>query len=193
MTSQIVHAWPALTTEGFAASRSGLHAFAKLLGAYASACAPECKHWWHVSLKPVIDGFGTGVLHSNGHLFELVLNFHSLTIQLWPHHFDLAMLVLTGRKIPGQNPENEELSDEQLNFGFVPGDGGIREPYFYITLYAHSERLAKVSLPDEAYFHKEGWSGIVMRYDSFRKNLQSETMLLSLWQTAWELASEEIL
>jgi hypothetical protein len=112
-------------------------------------------------------------------------------IQLWSHHFDLAMLVLTGRKIPGQDPANEEYSDEQLNFGFVPGDEGIREPYFFITLYADAERLGEVSLPDEAYFHNEGWSGIVMLYDSFRQNPQAESMLISLWQSAWKLASEE--
>ena len=113
-------------------------------------------------------------------------------IQLWPHEFDLAMLVLTGRKIPGQDAENEEVSDEQLNFGFVPGDEGIREPYFFITLYPNVERLGEVSLLDEAYFHNEGWNGIDMLYDSFRKNPQAESMLMSLWQAAWKVASEEI-
>ena len=268
--------YPELETGNIAETRSGLHAFAKLLGAYTSACAPGRKHWWHISLKPVIDGFSTGALQNSGHLFELILNFHSLKIdlriagedahefpiqgesakslkdklttllsrysitielneekidstcyeidrelasrlgqvygrlaqclarlrsyipvetspiQLWPHHFDLAFLVLTGRKIPGQDANNEEYSDEQLNFGFVPGDEGIGEPYFFITFYAQAERLAKVPLPDEAYFHTEGWSGIVLLYDSFRKNPQAETMLLNLWQSAWQAVQEEI-
>jgi hypothetical protein len=258
-------------------SLAGLHAFAKLLGAYCRAFAARRKHWWHISLKPVVAGFTTGPLQSNGQPFELVLDFHSLSIglriagedghefafqgesarsmngklssalsrhgitveleqakidavvheidreyasglgrvygrlalclarlrsalpvetspiQLWPHHFDLAMLVLTGRKIPGQDPENEEYSDEQLNFGFVPGDEGISEPYFFITLYAQAGRLAGVPLagvplPDEAYFHTEGWSGIVMPYNSFRKNPQADSMLLDLWQSAWKAA-----
>jgi len=247
-----------------------------LLGAYTSTCAPRRKHWWHISLMPVVDGFSTGPLQSSGQVFELIFDFHSLAInlhiageatsvfpiqgesaesmndklttvlsrhsmtieldegkidsacyeidrkfasrlgqvygqlaqclarfrsgipvetspiQLWPHHFDLAMLVLTGRKIPGQDPENEEYSDEQLNFGFVPGDEGIPEPYFFITFYAQADRLTKVPLPDEACFHTEGWSGIVMRYDSFRKNPQAETMLLNLWQSAWQAVQEEI-
>jgi len=268
-------AYPELATEHLEDTRSGLQTFARLIGAYASACAPKRKHWWHISLKPMVDGFSTSVLQNGGQLFELVLNLQSLAIelkiagedshensirgetaasmkdklatvlsrhsilvdldeskidsgryeidpecssrlarvygqlaqclarfrsglavetspiQLWPHHFDLAMLILTGRKIPGQDPENEEYSDEQLNFGFVPGDEGIREPYFFITLYADAERFSKVSLPDEAYFHNEGWSGIVMPYGSFRQNPQAESMLLSLWQSAWKLASEE--
>jgi hypothetical protein len=275
MTVQMNQDYPRLATLDSAETRSGLHAFAKLLGAYTSACAPRRKHWWHISLKPVVDGFSTGPLQTGGQFFELVLDFHSLTIvlrisgeavhefsiqgdsaesmkdklttvlaqhsmtieldggkidaghheidrelasrlgqvygqlaqclarfragipvetspiQLWPHHFDLAMLVLTGTKIPGQDPENEEYSDEQLNFGFVPGDEGIPEPYFFITFYAQAERLAKVPLPDEAYFHTDGWSGIVMLYDSFRKNPQAEAVLLNLWQSAWKAVQEE--
>ena len=273
---QTDHNYPELATLDSADTLTGLHAFAKLLGAYTSACTPRRKHWWHISLRPVVDGFSTDVLQNSGQLFELALNFHSLTInlsitgedahgftiqgesaksmkdklnsvlskhsmtieldegkidssryeidrefasrlgqiygqlaqclarlrscipvetspiQLWPHHFDLAMLVLTGRKIPGQDPANEEYSDEQLNFGFVPGDEGIPEPYFFITFYAQADRLAKVPLPDEAYFHTDGWNGIVMPYESFRRNPQAETMLLNLWQSAWKAVKEEI-
>lgn len=32
-------------------------------------------------------------------------------IQLWPHHFDLAMSWLPGEKVPGQAPENAEHAD----------------------------------------------------------------------------------
>ena len=46
-------------------------------------------------------------------------------VQLWPHHFDLAMLWFSGRLVPGQDPDNEEYADEQMNFGFVPGDDGL--------------------------------------------------------------------
>jgi len=267
----MTQAWPALTDERFAQTRSGLHAFAKLLGAYASALAPRRKHWWHVSLKPVVGGFRTSVLESNGHLFELVLRYTSLDIelniageerqawslqgesahsvrlqldpalarhgiaveldesridparqvidegcaaglgqvygqlaqcfarfrsgltvetspiQLWPHHFDLALLVLPGRKILGQDPINEELSDEQLNFGFVPGDEGISEPYFFITHWAQAGRLADVPLPDEARLHTEGWTGIVLAYQTFRNAPSPETLLLSLWRAASEV------
>ena len=39
-------------------------------------------------------------------------------IMLWPGHFDLAMMWLAGEKIPGQDPNDEEYSDKQMNFGF---------------------------------------------------------------------------
>ena len=267
----MTQAWPALTDERFAQTRDGLHAFAKLLGAYASALAPRRRHWRHISLKPGAGGFRTEVLESNGQLFELVLRFGSLDIelniageerqawslrgesarsvrqqldlalarhgiaveldesridparhaiepgcasglgrvygqlaqcfarlrtglsvetspiQLWPHHFDLALLVLPGRKIPGQDPINEELSDEQLNFGFVPGDEGISEPYFFITHWAQAGQLAEVPLPDEARLHSDGWTGIVLAYQAFRNAPSPETLLLSLWRAASEV------
>jgi len=267
-------AWPALTDQQFPPSRAGLQAFAKLLGAYTSTLAPPRKHWWHISLKPVAGGFRSGVLESNGLLFELALRFDLLEIelviagekrqswslqgesarslrqqldfalaghgiaveleesriatdqhtidpgcasglgqvygqlaecfarfrsylsietspiQLWPHHFDLAMLVLPGRKIPGQDPAAEEHSDEQLNFGFVPGDEGIGEPYFFITHYAQAGRLTEVPLPDEARLHSEGWTGIVLPYDAFRLAPVPETLLLGLWRSAWSVVRQ---
>jgi len=74
--------YPELTTVNSVESRSGLHAFAKLLGIYTRACAPRRKLWWHISLKPVVDGFTTGVLENNRRLFEFGLNFRSLAIDL---------------------------------------------------------------------------------------------------------------
>jgi hypothetical protein len=264
-------AWPALTDERLPQTRDALHAFARLLGAYASALAPGRKHWWHISLKPAAGGFRTGLLAGSGKLFELALTFeppeieliiagekrqtwplqgksarsmrrqldaalarHGIAveleesrigaardaidpgcasrlgqvygqltqcfarfrsilavetspIQLWPHHFDLAMLVLPGRKIPRQDPANEELSDEQLNLGFVPGDEGISAPYFFITHYAQASRLAEVPLPDEARLHTKGWTGILLDYETFRNAPAPETLLMGMWQAAWEV------
>jgi hypothetical protein len=119
--------------------------------------------------------------------FRATLAVETSPIQLWPHHFDLAMLVLPGRKIPGQDPDNEELSDEQLNFGFVPGDEGISEPYFFITHYAQAGRLTEVTLPEEARLHTEGWSGIVLDYETFRNAPEPETLLTDLWKSVWKV------
>jgi len=266
---QMTQIYPALDYKALTETRSGLHQFAMLLGSYNRAFAPRQRHWWHVSLKPTVDGFTTGVLQVGTRQFELVLDFLSLhvellmedvpaqsfalkgesavslqsrlkealslneiqtdvglekledveyridstqsadvawaygrlahcmarfrselaletsPIQLWPHHFDLAMLVLTGKKIDGQDPENEELSDEQLNFGFVAGDQGIQEAYFYITFYPDAERLRSAELPEDARFFDEGWKGIVMRYDAFRNHPRSENMLIELWRSAY--------
>ncbi len=273
MTSDADEDYPTLEIDELAETRSGLHAFARLLGVYTSACAPPRKHWWHSSLQPAVDGFRTGVLRAGGQLFEVVLDFRSLAvglsipgldgqwfpiegesamsikdklapelfrgsvsveldearlshqrhdvdpdcavrlgrvyghlaqcfarvrsgiaaetspIQLWPHHFDLAMLVLSGRKIPGQDPEDEEYSDEQLNMGFVPGDEGIGEPYIFVTHYPYAERLEATRLAPGAYFHTQGWSGIVMPYAAFRENKQPEAALIGMLRSAWTVSN----
>lgn len=85
-------------------------------------------------------------------------------VQLWPHHIDLAMLWFSGRLVPGQEPSNEEYADEQMNFGFTPGDDSIPEPYFYATAYPLPEGLTTTRLPGAAYWHTTGFSGAILPY-----------------------------
>jgi len=85
-------------------------------------------------------------------------------IQIFPHHFDLAMLWLPGEKIPGQDPANEEMSDKQMNFGFAFGDAGIPEPYFYVTAYPLPDALPGLDLPDGTAWQSDGFSGAVLLY-----------------------------
>lgn len=87
-------------------------------------------------------------------------------VQLWPHHIDLAMLWFSGRLVPGQDPANEEYADEQMNFGFSPGDEGIPNPYFYITAYPMPDGLTGAVLPADAKWHTQGFTGAVMMYDA---------------------------
>lgn len=87
-------------------------------------------------------------------------------VQLWPHHIDLAMLWFSGRLVPGQDPANEEYADEQMNFGFSPGDEGIPNPYFYITAYPLPDGLTGTVLPANAKWHTQGFTGAVMMYDA---------------------------
>ncbi len=85
-------------------------------------------------------------------------------INFWAHHFDLAMLMFTGRLLPGQDPENWDYSREQINSGFSLGDEGITEPYFYITAYPFPKDAAKETLPEYMFWQTEGWNGAVMKY-----------------------------
>jgi hypothetical protein len=87
-------------------------------------------------------------------------------VQLWPHHMDLALLWFSGRLVPDQDPDDEEYSDEQMNFGFSPGDEGIPEPYFYITAYPTPDGFADTPLPEDAYWHTTGFTGAILKYTS---------------------------
>jgi hypothetical protein len=104
-------------------------------------------------------------------------------IQVWPHHFDLAMLWLPGEKIPGQDPADEEYSDKQMNFGFTLGDAGIPEPYFYATAYPLPDALASLALPQGTRWQTEGFSGAVLRYRTLLENERPADYLLSLWNS----------
>ncbi|MGI9288533.1 MAG: DUF5996 family protein [Pseudomonadales bacterium] len=104
-------------------------------------------------------------------------------IQLWPHHFDLAMMWLPGEKILGQDPADEEYSDKQMNFGFTLGDEGIPEPYFYVTAYPLPEAFPSLQLPAGTVWQSEGFSGAVVTWRSLIESSDPHGYLLDLWNS----------
>jgi hypothetical protein len=82
--------------------------------------------------------------------FKSELNGESSQVQFWPHNFDLALMWLSGRKVSGVDPSNEELADERISFGFSTGDSDVPEPYC-TTIYPGT-RSYDSTLPDGA-----GW------------------------------------
>ena len=114
-------------------------------------------------------------------------------VQLWPHHFDLAMVWLPGEKIPGQDPDNEEYSDKQMNFGFTFGDEGIPEPYFYVTAYPLPDGFASLQLPAGSKWQTEGFSGVVLPYRSLIEGSDPTGYLLDLWAGLLSAGREQML
>jgi len=104
-------------------------------------------------------------------------------VQLWPHHLDIAVLWFSGRRVPGQETAKPAFADEQMNFGFSTGDGGIPEPYFYITAYPLPPTLAATPVPPGAEWHTEGWSGAVLRYAQLVGAAEAEERLLAFLRT----------
>lgn len=98
--------------------------------------------------------------------FKSGLRRESSPVQLWPHHFDHAVLWFSGRLVPGYEPENEEYADEQMNFGFSTGDTLVNDPYFYITAYPWPEGLEQTALPEGATWQTDGWKGAIMPYEA---------------------------
>lgn len=102
----------------------------------------------------------------------------SSPVQLWPHHFDLALLWFSGRLVSDQDPANPEIADEQMNFGFVPGDASIAEPYFYATTYPTPDKITEEPLPQDAYWHTEEWTGAILPYASLTQAEKPSSKLL---------------
>ena len=89
-------------------------------------------------------------------------------VHVFPHHFDLSMNWFSGNLVPNVDPDDEESADEQINFGFVSGDEGINDAYFYITAYPNPDGWGEFKLPEYASWHREGWTGAIMRYEDLR-------------------------
>ncbi len=75
---------------------------------------------------------------------------------VWVGHFDLSFLYFPGAKADEYLPH--------LNFGFSPPSTGIADSYLYAYAYPMPTDAAKIPLPAPAYWHTEGWIGVVVRY-----------------------------
>ncbi len=70
--------------------------------------------------------------------------------QLWPEHFDPAIEVL---------PDKQRAS-----YGFSPGDGGIPEPYIYVSVWYPDDALAGT---DASLWNAEDFRGGALRLSEF--------------------------
>jgi len=100
-------------------------------------------------------------------------------VQLWPHHFDLAVLWFSGRKVPGLDPHDRENADEQMNFGFSTGDTTIPDGYFYVTAYPTPEGFVGSMLSEGAYWNPVGFKGAIMPYAELVGVENAESRLLN--------------
>lgn len=107
--------------------------------------------------------------------------FETSNINFWPHHFDLAMLMFSGKLIDGQDLTNWDYSREQMNFGLSSGDGGIPQPYFYVTAYPFNKKLMDIDLPEFAEWNTDGWNGLVIKLDKLVNQKDNKSELLKLF------------
>ena len=114
-------------------------------------------------------------------------------IQLWPHHFDLAMLWLPGDKVPDQDPENEEYADKQMNFGFTFGDDGIPEPYFYVTAYPLPDAFSSIDFADGTTWRTDGFTGAVLTYRRLLEERDPHATLLQLWNSLRDHGTQHLM
>ncbi|MBC7871570.1 MAG: hypothetical protein H7Y09_12080 [Chitinophagaceae bacterium] len=78
-------------------------------------------------------------------------------IVVWPEHFDLSFLWFATKETNEQAPH--------LNFGFAPFSAGIERPYFYAYAWPLPANFTVPELPQPAYWHTTGWTGVVVPYD----------------------------
>jgi hypothetical protein len=106
--------------------------------------------------------------------FKGTIKFETSPVQLWPHHMDIAFTCY---------PHTKD-NMEQIAFGYLTGDSGIEEPYFYITVYPELKDYSKINLIDDAYWHTDQWQGTVLKYrDLIRTDNPGEVLINHLQNT----------
>lgn len=116
----------------------------------------------------------------------------SSPVQLWPHHFDLAVVWFSGRLVPDQDPNDPDYADEQMNFGFSTGDAGMPEPYFYATAYPTPDGFTDHALPEGAHWHTEGWTGALLPYRLLTETADPHAKLFAFFKTAHEAGAQHM-
>lgn len=81
------------------------------------------------------------------------------TIRCWPHHFDLATLIV----LPGTDEEGQTRT---VGVGMSPGDGSYAEPYAYVNPWPYPWDAPRPELPS-GHWHTEGWLGAVLTADGW--------------------------
>ena len=82
-------------------------------------------------------------------------NTEASEISCWPHHFDIAtLLVLDG------SSENYK----SVGVGLSPGDDNYNQPYFYVTPwpYPKTHDMTLPKIPSGSFWHTAGWVGAIL-------------------------------
>lgn len=88
-------------------------------------------------------------------------------IACWPHHFDIATLIVL---------DNSNNNYKSIGVGLSPGDDNYNEPYFYITPwpYPKTYEVTLPVLPSGGFWHTKGWVGAILTASDILKYDSSE-------------------
>ena len=126
---------------------------------------------------------------ANRVLTEIALDYkNSSAIRCWPHHFDLGMLI-TLRESP--NPEEMK----SIGLGLSPGDDIYDQPYYYISPwpYPDKSKLNNSNLPEDGFWHTEGFTSVILLADSYQKYLDIEKSIHNFLSTVIQINTDLIL
>jgi hypothetical protein len=111
-------------------------------------------------------------------------------VQLWPHHFDLAVEWFGTRMVEYQEGDEVQQYPSQLNLGLSPGDSGHPAPYFYSNPWPFkSDQLLDKPLPAGARWFTEGWEGTIFPYAELVGDRNAAERLLEYARIVYEIAA----
>jgi hypothetical protein len=124
--------------------------------------------------------------------FKSELPGESSQVNFWPHNFDLSLMWLSGRQVPGVDPGDEELADERVSFGFSTGDDDVPEPYFYATIYPWISKIVSRPLPEGAAWYTASWQGALFPYTLLFDSTKPDERLLRFLRAAFLAGSTQM-
>lgn len=74
--------------------------------------------------------------------------------RIWPHHFDLATLIMLPGMING--------SPLTVGVGLSPGDTSYNEPYWYVSPYPYPNTAKLPAIAGNGFWHTQHWVGAVL-------------------------------
>ncbi len=95
----------------------------------------------------------------------LAKSLKSSTVWCWPHHFDVATLLLL------EDKNSEEA--KQVNIGLSPGDDNFETPYWYITFWPDSSQPL-LPLEGQGFWYQEKFKGALLTTDNLASTGQPE-------------------
>jgi hypothetical protein len=115
-------------------------------------------------------------------------------VQLWPHHFDLAIEWFGTRVVEYQEGNEVQQYPSQLNLGFSPGDSGHPEPYYYSNPWPfEKDQLPDKPLPAGARWFTDGWEGTIFPYAELVGDANAEDRLLAYARAVYDAAAPTLL
>lgn len=103
---------------------------------------------------------------------------------VWPHHMDLSTLWF--------HPSNPDMDEgkKHLNFGFAPYTAGQYDlPYLYAYAYPYPEAFEAPPVPEPAFWHQEGWRGVVVRYEDLVNAADPDALVESISREVFSVLS----
>ena len=81
-------------------------------------------------------------------------------IRVWPHHFDMASLVIL---------EGDPTAGKSVGLGFSPGDANIAQPYFYVLPWPVEKGASLPEAGKRFHWEQKHFVGLVMEADEVLK------------------------
>ena len=168
--------FPTLDTDALAATRDALHAYSKIAGSWLRATQSQRKHWWHISLRPSLNGLTTGVIYNEVNDFEIELNLADSLLTIDTSDDASLEVLLEGQSTAAIGHEVREfLGDVGISADLMPAE---------ITDHkTHGEYS-----PEQAATMQTALAGSSAVLTELRAGIAEETSPLGLWPHHFDLA-----